>query len=384
VLVDQRGTGKSNPLECKPQKGEEDEDDSIKDPIPVMMQRLHSCLDSFKDKADVTQYTTSIAMDDLDDVRQFLGYSKINVYGGSYGTRAAIVYARQHADHTRTVILDGVAPPDMRLPLFAPRDGQRALELLFRDCEKDSACSKRFPDLRIKFQQLIERLDKHPEHVRFKDPRTGIDKEVDVRRLIVSGSVFNALYSPLTSALLPLLIDQASKGDYSGFYAMGAAFDPTAESLATGMYFSVTCNEDAPHVQPSDITRESAGTFMGAELVESRIKPCEFWPRAHVVANYWDNTPSDLPALILSSDLDPITPPVWGQQVAAHWKNARHIIVPNNGHIAAFSGCVMKLISQFLDQATAANLDASCVNKIQRPPFFTSPAGPDEAAGGTK
>jgi pimeloyl-ACP methyl ester carboxylesterase len=381
VLVDQRGTGKSNPLDCKSAKGDEEDDENSKDPMPLLLQRMHNCLDTLQKKADLRQYTTSIAMDDLDDVRRFLGYSKINVYGGSYGTRAAIVYARQHAENARTVILDGVAPTDMRLPLYAARDGQRDLELLFHDCEKDPACQQRFPKLREQFHQLIERLTAHPEHVRFKDPRTGQEKDIDVKRLIVAGSIFNALYSPVTSALIPLLIDQASKGDYSGFYAIGAVFDPTAESIADGMYFSVACTEDAPHIQPSDIAQEAAGTFMGAELIDLRLKPCDFWPRGTVPANYFDTTPSDIPALILSSQLDPITPPVWGQEVASHWKNAKHIIVPANGHIAAFSGCVMKLMQQFLNNGTAANLDTSCVNKIQRPPFFTSPSGPDPLKG---
>ena len=133
----------------------------------------HACLDSYKDKADVKLYTTSIAMDDIDDVRAFLGYPKINLYGISYGTRAAIVYSRRHTDHTRAVILDSVAPPDMRLPLYAARDGQRAMDLLFKDCEKDAGCSQRFPHIRDTFNQLITRLTAHPEHIHFIHPRTG-------------------------------------------------------------------------------------------------------------------------------------------------------------------------------------------------------------------
>ncbi len=384
VLVDQRGTGKSNPLECKPEHGDEDEDAQAPDFQARFLAQMHSCLDQLKTKADLTQYTTPIAMDDLDDVRQFLGYSKINVYGGSYGTRAAIVYARRHADHLRAVILDGVAPTDMRLPMFAARDGQRALDLLFRDCDKDKACHDRFPQLRTEFAQLMDRLAAHPEHVHFKDPRTGLEKEVDARKFLVSAAVFNSLYSPMTAALLPLLIDQASKGDYSGFYALGAAFDPTAESIAQGMYFSVTCAEDAPHIQLADLASVSAGTFMGGDLAAMRIKPCEFWPRGTLDANYYSNVPVAVPALIFSSDLDPVTPPVWGNEVASQWKNARHVVVPNNGHIAAFSGCVMKLIREFLNAGSAANLDTTCVNKIERPPFFTSPAGPDPTAGAAK
>ena len=381
VLVDQRGTGKSNPLECKSEQKENDEDDSTDDPVPAMLKRLHACLDSYKNKADVRQYTTSIAMDDLEEVRQYLGYSKINIYGGSYGTRAAIVYVRQHPASVRSVVIDGVAPPDILLPLYLARDSQRALGLLFRDCENDAACAKRFPHLRDRFQVLLDRLTAHPEHVRYVHPRTGEEKELDAKRLTITGSLFAALYSPLTSAMLPLLIEQAEKGNFTGFLALGAAFDPTAATIAQGMHFSVVCSEDATQIAPGAVARETANTFLGAEVAEDRLKPCEFWPRGQVDAAYFENTPSDVPALILSGELDPVTPPVWGRQIAAVWKNSKHIVVPNTGHGTWSSGCVLKLIGQFLDAGSAAHLDSSCINKIKRPPFFLTPAGPDPMEG---
>jgi pimeloyl-ACP methyl ester carboxylesterase len=383
VLVDQRGTGKSNPLECKPDKNEA-EDEEV-DAVPAMLQRMHACLDILKTKADLTQYTTSIAMDDLDDVRKFLGYSKINLYGASYGTRAALVYARRHAANTRAVIIDSVAPPDILLPLYMPRDSQRALDLLFRDCEKDPGCAQRYPNLRDHFQDLLARLSAHPEHVKYIHPRTGEEKEMDAKRLTVSGSVFAALYSPTTAALLPLLIEQANKGNFTGFLALGAAFDPTAETIAQGMHYSVVCSEDATRIQPGAIEREAAGTFLGSEMGEARMKICDFWPHGKVEPGYFENTPSEIPALILSGELDPVTPPAWGEQIASKWKNSKLIVVPNAGHGAWSSGCVMKLMEQFLNDGTAARLDTACVNQVKRPPFFLGPAGPDPMGGaGTK
>ncbi len=379
VFVDQRGTGKSNPLECKPTKGEQedDEDSSI-------VGHLRTCLDSLKRKADLTKYTTPIAMDDLDDVRQFLGYSKINLFGVSYGTRAAIVYARRHAASTRSVILDSVAPTDMRLPLYMARDGQRALDLLFRECEKDNGCNQRFPNLRERLKTLLNRLDAHPQHIRFVHPRTGLEKELDVKRLTVGSILFASLYSPETASLVPLLIDEAEKGNFTGMLALGAAYDPLSNSMAMGMHFSVVCSEDAPQIEPGDVERETAGTFLGPAMAELRLKPCEFWPRGEVARAYFENAPSDLPALILSGDLDPITPAVWGRQIASQWKNSRQIVVPGTGHGAWQSKCVIKLMSQFLNAGSAANLDASCVEHVKRPPFFLGPSGPDPLAGGAQ
>lgn len=379
VLVDQRGTGKSNPLECKPQ-GKSSDDDDPDEAGASMVKRFQACAEALKSKADLTKYTTPIAMDDLDDVRQFLGYSKINLYGGSYGTRAALVYARRHPANTRAVIIDGVAPTDMRLPLYMARDSQRALDLLLQDCEKDPGCNKRFPNLKTRLNALLTRLEGHPQHVRYVHPRTGEEKDLDVKRLMLGSVLFSSLYSPVTASLVPLLIEQAERGNYTGFFALGAAFDPTASNMSEGMHFSVVCSEDAPRIEPGQIAHETAGTFLGAEMADLRIQPCAFWPHEPMDAAYFQNTPSDLPALILSGDLDPVTPPVWGAQIASQWKNSKHIVVPGTGHGAWGSGCVMKLMVQFLNDGSAGKLDSSCVQNVKRPPFFLGPAGPDPMA----
>ena len=372
VFVDQRGTGKSNPLECKPDEKDQDAEDDYDEAKSVG--RLRACMAKLQTKADLTQYTTTTAMDDLDDVRQFLGYGPINLYGGSYGTRAAIVYARRHTASTRAVILDGVAPTDMRLPLYMARDSQRALSLLLRDCAADKGCNARFPNLGARLEKL---LTAPPNKIRYIHPRTGLEKEGEVRRLVLGGTMFAALYSPKMAALVPYLIEQAEKGVYTGFFALGAAFDPATSSIAQGMHLSVVCAEDAPRIDPGTIARETANTFLGGEMAQIRLKACEFWPKGKVDADYFDNTAVDLPALILSGELDPVTPPVWGQQIAGAWKNSRHIIVPATGHGAAPAGCVPKLMAQFLKEGTAANLDAACVQNVKRPPFVLGPAGPD-------
>jgi len=380
VLIDQRGTGKSNPLECKSDKDAEGLTDAQEQAEALRV--YHACLDSYQNKADVRLYTTNIAMDDIDEVRQFLGYPKINLFGVSYGTRAALVYARRHAASTRAVILDSVAPTDMRLPLYTARDAQRAIDILFEDCEKESGCTQRFPRLRETFNQLITRLSAHPEHIHYVHPRTGEAKEMDAKRLVIAGTVFRSLYDPESSALLPLLIEQASKGNYSGFLAMGVDPDPQSESMMSrGMQVSVVCSEDATRIEPGSITSDSAGTFMGTEFADAFLMPCPFWPRGVVEPSYFDNTPSDLPALILSGELDPITPPVWGQQIASAWKNAKNVVVPGSSHGAWSHGCVMKLMDRFLNDGTAAHLDTSCVNNVKRPPFFLGPAGPNPLGG---
>src|SRR5207244_12853121 len=111
VLVDQRGTGKSNPLSLPGKRTPEDYPSEMS-PVDC----VKSLRQTLERRADLTQYTTSIAMDDLDDVRARLGYDRINLIGSSYGTRAALVYLRQHPERVRTVTLIGVAPTYLKMP----------------------------------------------------------------------------------------------------------------------------------------------------------------------------------------------------------------------------------------------------------------------------
>ena len=371
VLVDQRGTGDSNPLKCEL---DEDSLEELSKADEMPLDELRACLEGYD--ADAKLYTTSIAMDDLDDVRQFLGYGAINVYGGSYGTRAALVYLRRHEEHVRTVVLDGVAPPDMRLPLYMPRDGQRALDLLIADCEADAACKERFPDFGRNVASVFERLDAEPQVVQLVHPRTGEAAEVTVKRELVASIVMSALYSPLLSSLLPNLLERAGDGDFQGLAALASIGEQAAEHMSQGMFFSVVCSEDAPRITPEQIERESAGTFLGGRSSQMRLEPCEFWPKGEVTQEYYEPVVADAPVLILSGKLDPVTPPVWGERVLEHLPNARHIVVPGTGHGTLGQGCVSRLVREFLDNANAGELDAGCVEQVRRPPFFVNNVGP--------
>lgn len=374
VFVDQRGTGNSNGLKCK---ADDEDEKSLEFNPEQALERLRKCLTVLERQADLRLYTTPIAMDDLDDVRQFLNYDKIDLYGGSYGTRAAIVYTRRHREHVRAVIIDSVAPTNMRLPLYMARDSQRAINLLFRDCDADPGCKQRFPDLTGRFERLLASLDAHPRKIKTVNPRTGEESEMDVKRSTITGGIFGALYNSKTASLLPLLITRAEQGDFSGFLALQATGGGIESNMAEGMHFSVVCSEDAPRIATAELEQEASGTFVGSEMARWRMKVCSFWPHGEVDPTYYENAPSDVPALVLSGELDPVTPPVWGQQVASVWKNSKHIVVPGTGHGALFSGCTMKLMNQFLDEGGASKLDTKCVEQVRRAPFFLGAYGPD-------
>src|SRR5262249_27115892 len=267
------------------------------------------------------------------------------------------------------------APTDMRLPLYMARDAERSLQILIHDCESDFNCAQRFPNLRHRLEMLLARLDAHPQRVGEVHPRTAVQTELRVHRLTVSSVLWAAMYTPTTQSLVPLLIDQAEKGNFSGFLALRAALSPLAETTAFGMQYSVLCSEDTSRIPPGLIERTSEGTFLGSQIADLRLKLCASWPQAQIEPAYFANSASDVPALILSGGFDPITPPVWGDALAARWKNSRHVVVAGAAHNVGFSGCVVDLMAQFLDDGTAAKLDASCIQRLRRPPFFLGPDG---------
>jgi pimeloyl-ACP methyl ester carboxylesterase len=373
VLIDQRGTGESNPLDCAADDDDQDDLGSIDD-YPV--ERFRTCLEKLR--ADAAFYSTSVAMDDIDDVRQFLGYDEINLWGGSYGTRAALVYLKQHEPAVRSVVLDGVAPPDMRLPLYMARDGQRALDRLLDDCERDTAgCATAYPALRATVDSLWKQLAAKP-HITFTHPRTGKPVSVAVSQRLIATIVFQSLYSPEIAALLPQLLTDAAHGNFQGMFALAFSADLPKGAMSEGMFLSVVCAEDMPRISADDIARETAGRFIGSAMFDTRMKPCEFWPKALVSADFYTPVVSSKPVLIFSGENDPVTPPSWGDHVAQSLPNSRHVVVPGAGHITLMRGCVRDLVGRFIDRAGSEGLDPGCVNALTRPPFFTSYTGPGQ------
>ena len=255
------------------------------------------------------------------------------------------------------MILDGVAPMDMRLPMFTARDAQRALDKLLADCDEDTACTRAFPELPARIRSLLQRLEQSPPTVRIVHPRTGVAEDVRVEARVVASILFSALYSPLTGSIVPALVDHAERNDFQSFFALGLAGEGTGENMSVGMQLSVLCSEDAPRVTPADVEQAAAGTLFGTHLFGNQLEACAMWPRGAVDAAYYEPVVSDVPALVLSGDIDPVTPPAWGESVVQTLNNGRHITVPGTGHGVIGTACGQKLIRDFLDDASAAALD---------------------------
>ena len=367
VFVDQRGTGASNPLDC------EAAEQTLEALVEPPMERLRRCLANLD--ADPRFYTTSLAMDDLEDVRRYLGYGEINLWGASYGTTAALDYLARYETAVRSVMLDSVAPRDTPFPLYVPRDGQRALERLIAACALEAACARRFPDLAATVEAVLTRAGERPT-VRIPHPRTGVALEGPISRELIAGTMLGALYSPSVAAVLPQLLADAEQGNFQGLLSLRFFEGPPSDGAGEGAFLSVHCTEGAARLPREEIVRAAQDTFLGAAAFDAVLEPCEFWPAGAVDSDFFGAVESARPVLVLSGSEDPVTPPVLGEQVAATLVNARHIVVPAAGHVVSARGCVPLLMEEFLETLNAAALDATCLDSLQRPPFFTTGENP--------
>jgi len=368
VLIDQRGTGESNPLDC-----DEDEDPSLQslfeDTLP--QKALQRCLASLD--ADPSKYTTTIAVEDYDEALTALGYGAVNLWGGSYGTRVALEFLRRHGARVRSVVMDGVAPAGMKLPLSFVPDGDAALERLLADCEGDERCRQLYPSLRATIGEVRGELARRPVRAAIQDPRTGERETISVNENVFLSGIFRPLYVAELASLLPYGISSAARGDFNPLLAQNLEFaDDISENLSIGMHLSVICAEDVPRITPEDLAKLS-GSFFGRALVDDFIKACAWWPRGQVPPDFYEPVRSDVPVLMLSGGIDPATPPRHAQRVAATLANAQHFIAPRVGHGVSLHGCAPRLIEAFV-KAPATKLDGKCLERIPRP-LFVLPLG---------
>jgi pimeloyl-ACP methyl ester carboxylesterase len=370
LVVDQRGTGRSNVLTCPEMQDAEE----VVDPEKIK-QLSQQCLDGLD--ANPRFYTTSIAVQDLDAVRHAAGYNQLSIYGVSYGTRVAQHYLRRFPDKSRAIILDGVTPIGLNLAGGEiARRSQASFDDMSARCKASDSCKKQFGDIPLKFKELRERLAEAPVTVSLLHPVSGelMDKELTEQDLY--GVLRLMAYATESNALLPMLISKAHDKNYIPLAAqtlmVGSEF---AKDLAIGMSNAVVCTEDAPFVEASDLEGLD-NTYFGKDMANSIAAMCEVFPRGLMDDDFLKPFDTDVSVLILSGETDPITPPANGEQAAKMLSNSKHLIVPAHGHGVFSRGCVLQLSSQFIEEASFENLETDCIQREKPMPFFNNHAGP--------
>jgi pimeloyl-ACP methyl ester carboxylesterase len=372
VIVDQRGTGMSNPLTCK-----YPEDWQVPaDPMPALRQATQACLEKFGDR--VRFFTTSIAVQDLDAVRAALGYAQIDLYGASYGTRVAELYMRRFPTRTHAAILDGVTYPEQIFGADTPQDGERALQLILARCRASSDCHGAYPNLQMELDSLLKQFGTQRVAITLDDPNDGLPKQLDFTRSVLGAALRFLSYGATQASLLPALIHQGAQGRLGPLAAqtvMGSR--QVADQLAVGMQYSVLCSEDAPFIAAADVDRGAlAKTFQGTDQLDAMLEVCKLWPRGPMDADLHSPLHSDVPTLLLSGEADPVTPPADAERAARGLTLKRQLVLSGEGHGQLSVSCVPRLMAAFLNSADPDGLDTSCLQGHSVEPFFVSMSGP--------
>lgn len=378
LLLDQRGTGRSNRLDCEFTAGADIETAGFDTEDPQQLQaRARTCLTALP--ADPRFYTTSVAVRDLEAVRAALGYEKLNFYAVSYGTRVAQHYVRRYPSQVRAVILDGAVPVDLALgPDVAPR-AQQALDALFDRCTADQACGSAFPDLRRQFADLRMALQSQPIRMQLPDPLDAHPTDVTFGVAQLSAAVRLLSYSDETASVLPLLIHEAqSSRQPQALVAQYLMIKRNTEAqIAYAMHFAVVCSEDAPRWTSQMVSQTALdASYLGSAFVTGLKAVCDIWPRGLVDDGFNAPLRSDVPALILSGGNDPVTPQQYGERVKRSFTKGRHLVLAGQGHGQLANGCMPRIVEQFIRSAVAADLDTKCLENVTPAPFMLSRTAP--------
>jgi len=368
LIVDQRGTGRSNKLQCDIDQSEFDE--------AAVAAQAQLCATQLAEH-DLSAYTTSVAVQDLDAVRAAAGYAQLSVYGVSYGTRVAQHYLRRFPQHTRALIIDGVV--DIGLNLAGAEvalRSQNAFDAMVSRCNTSTVCVESFGDIKKKFEELRIRLVEEPQSLTFAHPLTGAQVEHTISEHDLLGTIRMMPYATEDLSLMPMMIAQAHNGNYAPLAAKSVSLNESFLNIfATGMHNSVVCTEDFPFVR-SDAAALAKDTLIGSLMADSIRISCEYWPQGIMDDDLLAPFNSSRPVLILSGETDPITPPANGERAAEMFDNALHLIVPSHGHGVLARGCVPFLVRDFLKTAELSELKTECIKRERAMPFFIDSTGP--------
>ncbi|HYU31777.1 MAG TPA: alpha/beta fold hydrolase [Thermoanaerobaculia bacterium] len=363
VLIDQRGTGRSNPLDCPLGLTP----GALLDP-----EDLRACRAALEHRADLTRYTTLDAAEDLDEIRRALGLGPVNLVGASYGTTLAQAFLRLHPEAARTAVLIAPVDPTDPYPLSVARDVESGLDHLFADCAADAACHAAFPDPRADLATLMAHLEASPARVEIQDPDGGGPVTVELTPDLLRQTLPQRLYSVEAAARVPLSLHRAAAGDYASLARAVLVLQRHFWSgRSLGQILTIECSESLPpdRIGPEAVTAATAGTFHGDFRVRAHRAMCADWPRAQVPASFFKPVRTARPVLLLGGALDPILPPRHGEAVARHLPRSRLVVVAGESHFPV-NDCTRRLLHDFLNAGSTAGLDTSCAATGRRPAFI--------------
>jgi pimeloyl-ACP methyl ester carboxylesterase len=373
LLIDQRGTGRSRPLTCPRTLDAAALRELDTASVDEARRLTAACRDEIGPDVDLRAYTTGDYVADLEDVRRALGVEQFNLIGGSYGTRVGLEYLRRYPGSVRTLVLDSVVPPRLLLGEDHAKNLESAVNAQFARCDADAECKRRFGSPRVKLDELLQRLRQQPPLVRYRDPLSNEMREDRLTDAAVIAVVRFYSYAPQLFGMVPMLLADAGEGRYAALMAQSRMMEQlVGEQIYVPLQLSVSCAEDAPWMRADPADEK---TILGSQFIAFTQAQCGEWPRGPMPADFHEPVQSDKPVLLLSGELDPVTPPRYGAEVQRTLSRGRHFVLRGQGHTVMGVGCTPRLIADFIESADARSLDGSCLEQLQYSPPFTGAYG---------
>jgi pimeloyl-ACP methyl ester carboxylesterase len=371
LLIDQRGTGGSNPLNCevtKPEKDDARRKFAGNDSNAAAIDAMKACLAKLETRAAPQFYSTSDAIRDLEAVRVALGSPKLDLIGVSYGTRVAQQYLGHYPDAVRSVVLDGPVPNRLILLSEHARNLENALQAQFARCQMSPICSKTYGDPYATLYRVRNALRAHPQTIDVRDPVSFASLHLTLTADDLASVVRFYAYSPITAALLPLMLQQADQGNYGPLLGQKKWLaDDLADHLASGVEASIICAEDADLLTPRP---EDDATLLGSRSIAQTQKLCQLWPHEARPENFHAPLVSAVPTLVLAGELDPVTPPSYGAEIVRNLGNALLLTAAGQGHSVIDIGCMPRLVNRFIETLDVKTLDSECLNRLGSTPAY--------------
>ncbi|MCZ2817179.1 alpha/beta hydrolase [Modestobacter sp. VKM Ac-2984] len=382
ILLDQRGTGLTEPsLACTEYSSWVRESLGSDEPVEELAAQataaLEECRQPLVDEGvDFDDYDSAASAADLEDLRRALGHEEWDLYGISYGTRLAQTAMRDHPEGIRAVVLDASYPIDADLYEETPGNAARALEGLFAACAADAGCAEQHPDLEQTVTDLVAELDAEPATVTVLDPTTGerVQGPLDGAGLV--GFLFQSMYSTELIPFLPEVVEAAANDDFGMIGLLLGAFSQQLDLVSVGQQLAVQCEEEVSFSDQEVVAAAAAehplveSFFDNAPTMGPAVfDVCADWNAGEPDPVENEALTSDIPTLVLAGELDPITPPRWGAQLAEDLGDSVFVEFPSTGHGSVGTHeCAVQLTRDFLADPDSEP-DASCVDDVELPAF---------------
>ncbi|HYM03855.1 MAG TPA: alpha/beta fold hydrolase [Stellaceae bacterium] len=334
---------------------------------------------------DLSSYNTQAIAADIRALIAGLGMRAPILLATSYGTRVALRLAEEPGLALHAMILDSVDPPDVAEYVDGAPSAAHAFAQLFGECAEDPTCRASFPNLSGDFERLVRQAAAAPIPVELADPRGGkLSVRLDDSKLIEV--LFYAFYDWRRIEELPAIIEALGAGDSKAVEPLlRVAFENyVAAGVGHGLFLSVECHDEFPFNSREAVEKGSAGSplFRNFALSTLPLAVCASWPVGK--ASNAERAPagSNVPTLMLSGALDPVTPPSWAAQAAAHLPHAYDFTFRGVGHgVLAGQACASRIVSRFLADPKRAPAD-DCLLALG-PPHFRKGADLRSAVGGS-